>query len=56
MVAGASRKAGIPAGGQATPMTYRLPSGRQFLVLAAGGEPTLKTKQGTTLVAYALPR
>jgi quinoprotein glucose dehydrogenase len=49
-------KARLPAGGQATPMTYRAPSGRQFLVIAAGGKPTLKTKQGTTLVAYALPR
>ena len=50
-------KVRLPAGGQATPMTYRSPkSGRQFVVIAAGGKPTLKTKQGTKLVAYALPR
>jgi len=50
-------KVRLPAGGQATPMTYRLPkSGRQFVVIAAGGKPTLKTKQGTKIVAYALPR
>lgn len=50
-------KARLPAGGQATPMTYRAPrSGRQFIVIATGGKPTLKTKQGTSLVAYALPR
>ncbi|EJU12597.1 quinoprotein glucose dehydrogenase [Sphingomonas sp. LH128] len=50
-------KARLPAGGQATPMTYRGPrSGRQLVVIAAGGKPSLKTKQGTSLVAYALPR
>ncbi|MCG5248116.1 membrane-bound PQQ-dependent dehydrogenase, glucose/quinate/shikimate family [Methylorubrum extorquens] len=50
-------KVRLPAGGQATPMTYRSPkSGRQFVVIAAGGKPTLKTKQGTKIVAYALPR
>lgn len=49
-------KARLPAGGQATPMTYRSPSGRQLLVIATGGKPTLHTKQGTTLVAYALPK
>ena len=48
-------KARLPAGGQATPMTYRAPSGRQFLVIAAGGKPSLKTNQGHQLVAYALP-
>lgn len=49
-------KARLPAGGQATPMTYRSPSGRQFLVIAAGGKTSIKTTPGTTLVAYALPR
>ena len=49
-------KARLPAGGQATPMTYRAPrSGRQMLIIATGGKPTLKTTQGTTLVAFALP-
>jgi quinoprotein glucose dehydrogenase len=50
-------KARLPAGGQATPMTYRSAlSGRQFIVIAAGGKPTLNTTQGTSLVAFALPR
>jgi quinoprotein glucose dehydrogenase len=49
-------KARLPAGGQATPMTYRSAlSGRQFIIIAAGGKPTLNTTQGTTLVAFALP-
>jgi quinoprotein glucose dehydrogenase len=46
----------LPAGGQATPMTYRSPkSGRQFIVVAAGGNKQLLSKPGDTLVAYALP-
>jgi len=47
----------LPAGGQATPMTYRAsPGGRQYVVIAAGGHGTLGTKSGDALVAYALPR
>jgi quinoprotein glucose dehydrogenase len=46
----------LPAGGQATPMTYRLrPGGKQFVVIAAGGHGKLGTKLGDSLVAYALP-
>jgi quinoprotein glucose dehydrogenase len=46
----------LPAGGQATPMTYRLrPDARQFVVIAAGGHGTLGTSQGDWLVAFALP-
>jgi quinoprotein glucose dehydrogenase len=45
----------LPAGGQATPMTYRLPDGRQFIVIAAGGHGKLGTKLGDSLIAYALP-
>ncbi len=46
----------LPAGGQATPMTYRLEDdGRQWLVIAAGGHATLGTEPGDALVAYALP-
>ena len=46
----------LPAGGQATPMTYRSPrSGRQFVVIAAGGHGTLGTKSGDSVVAYSLP-
>jgi quinoprotein glucose dehydrogenase len=47
----------LPAGGQATPMTYRLrPDGKQFIVIAAGGHKYLRTKLGDSIVAYALPR
>lgn len=45
----------LPAGGQATPMTYEA-DGRQFVVIAAGGHDRLGTPLGDYLVAYALPR
>ncbi|WP_240334250.1 pyrroloquinoline quinone-dependent dehydrogenase [Sphingobium estronivorans] len=48
-------KGRLPAGGQATPMSYRLPDGRQYVVIAAGGHRYLGTKAGDSLVAYALP-
>lgn len=44
----------LPYGGQATPMTYAV-GGRQFVVIAAGGHPTLGIPIGDTLVAFALP-
>jgi quinoprotein glucose dehydrogenase len=43
----------LPAGGQATPMTYSI-AGRQYLVIAAGGYKD-QSKRGDYLVAYALP-
>jgi len=47
----------LPAGAQATPMTYRLaPDGPQIVVLAAGGHATLGTTIGDWLIAWALPR
>jgi quinoprotein glucose dehydrogenase len=50
-------RARLPAGGQATPMTYASrASGRQFVVIAAGGHGGLATKGGDYVVAYALPR
>ena len=45
----------LPAGGHATPMTYRSPSGRQLGVIAAGGHTGLRTKTGDHVVAFALP-
>jgi len=49
-------RARLPAGGQATPMTYRLErNGKQFVVIAAGGHSTMRTKLGDSLVAFALP-
>lgn len=48
-------KGRLPAGGQATPMTYRLKrNGKQYVVIAAGGHGYLGTKPGDSLVAYAL--
>ena len=46
----------LPAGGQATPMTYFLEeTGKQYLVIAAGGHPRFGTTLGDYVVAYALP-
>ena len=45
----------LPAGGNATPVTYVGPSGRQFVVIAAGGHGKLGTRRGDWVVAYALP-
>jgi quinoprotein glucose dehydrogenase len=46
----------LPAGGQASPMTYALPStGKQYVVIAAGGHGKLGTKKGDSVVAYRLP-
>lgn len=45
----------LPAGAQATPMTFRgARSGRQFVVIAAGGHATMRTKLGDSLVAFRL--
>ena len=43
----------LPAGGQATPMTYSI-DGKQYLVIAAGGHGKLGTKQGDFVLAFAL--
>jgi hypothetical protein len=49
-------KGRLPAGGQATPMTYRLSeTGRQFVVIAAGGHGRMGTDIGDSVVAFALP-
>lgn len=46
----------LPASAQAAPMTYvSQASGRQFLVIAAGGDARLGTRLGDYLVAFALP-
>ncbi|MDR7260088.1 membrane-bound PQQ-dependent dehydrogenase (glucose/quinate/shikimate family) [Sphingomonas sp. BE270] len=47
----------LPAGGNATPMTYLSPaSGRQFVVIAAGGHNLMATTPGDFIIAYALPK
>ena len=46
----------LPAAGVATPMTYlSKSSGRQFVVIAAGGRPGMVTRLDTKIVAFALP-
>jgi len=46
----------LPAGGQATPMSYRVqPDGRQYVVIAAGGHGRAHTKLGDAVVAFRLP-
>jgi quinoprotein glucose dehydrogenase len=45
----------LPAGAQATPMTYE-EHGKQYVVIAAGGHGKLGTTLGDSLVAFALPR
>jgi quinoprotein glucose dehydrogenase len=44
----------LPAGGQATPMSYET-GGRQFVAIAAGGHGRLGSQMGDAVVAYALP-
>lgn len=49
--------ADLPAIGAATPMSYRSPNtGRQYVVIAAGGHPGLPGPAGGSLIAYALPK
>ena len=45
----------LPAGGQATPMSYEH-EGRQYVVIAAGGHGRMGSPLGDAVVAYALPR
>jgi quinoprotein glucose dehydrogenase len=47
-------KGRLPAGGQATPMAYRL-AGKSYIVIAAGGHDALGTTKGDSVVAFALP-
>jgi len=50
-------KGRLPAGGHATPMTYRVrEGGRQLVVIAAGGHAQMRSSPGDSLVAFALPR
>lgn len=45
----------LPAGGQATPMTYAV-DGRQYVVIAPGGHHFMETPVGDHVIAYALPQ
>lgn len=49
-------KTRLPAGGQATPISYvSRETGRQYVVIAAGGHGPLMTKPGDYILAYSLP-
>jgi quinoprotein glucose dehydrogenase len=43
----------LPAGGQATPMSYAV-GGKQFVLICAGGHGKMKTKRGDSVIAFAL--
>jgi quinoprotein glucose dehydrogenase len=45
----------LPAGGNATPLTYTGKDGRQYVVIAAGGHGGLQTRNGDKVIAFALP-
>ncbi len=48
-------KGRLPAGGQALPMTYVSPrTGKQYVVIAAGGHGFMNTTMGDYVVAYSL--
>ena len=46
----------LPAGGQATPMTYLNSQGEQMVVLVAGGHGSIGTKAGDYVIAYKLKK
>jgi len=46
-------KGRLPAGGQATPMSYML-DGKQYVVIAAGGHPGAGTTMGDYVIAFSL--
>ena len=49
-------KGRLPAGGQATPMSYvSAKTGKQYVVIAAGGHQYMNTTIGDHVVAYSLP-
>jgi len=48
-------KSRLPAGGQATPMTYTGKDGKQYVLVTAGGHGSLGTRMGDYIIAYKLP-
>lgn len=48
-------KGELPASARSTPMTFRSGSGKQYVVIAAGGHDVNNLKQSDALVAFALP-
>ncbi|WP_171049412.1 hypothetical protein, partial [Pseudomonas aeruginosa] len=49
-------QARLPAGGQATLMSYTGKDGRQYVLIVAGGHGSFGTRMGDYIIAYALPR
>lgn len=49
-------EAKLPAGGHASPATFMTASGRQLVVIAAGGSMPLRSRIGDYIIAYGLPR
>ncbi|WP_439618431.1 glucose/quinate/shikimate family membrane-bound PQQ-dependent dehydrogenase [Shinella sp.] len=47
-------EARLPAGGQATPMTYTVGQ-KQYVLIVAGGHGSVGTKPGDYVIAYTLP-
>jgi quinoprotein glucose dehydrogenase len=45
----------LPSAAYATPMTYQVSNGRQYVVIAAGGHPDLDAPIGDYVAAFALP-
>ncbi|MFW8586305.1 glucose/quinate/shikimate family membrane-bound PQQ-dependent dehydrogenase [Rhizobium beringeri] len=45
----------LPAGGQATPMTYMTDDNKQYVVMVAGGHGSVGTTPGDYVIAYTLP-
>lgn len=49
-------KGRLPAGGQATPMTYLNSKGEQMVIIVAGGHGSIGTETGDYVVAYKLSK
>jgi quinoprotein glucose dehydrogenase len=45
----------LPASARSVPMTFRAPSGRQYVVIAAGGHDVKFGPLDNAIVAFALP-
>jgi quinoprotein glucose dehydrogenase len=45
----------LEASAHATPMTFMGRDGRQYVVIAAGGDGLLESRPGSKMVAFALP-
>ena len=46
----------LPAGGNATPISYMGEDGRQYVVIAAGGHGGMRSRNGDDIIGFALPK